>query len=129
MLQSLILMSCLNIPVSLPAQTWEVWEPDKKKVLDFNTSVRGESLNSCSPELTLWGRSVRLWKQIASKPIKMRITSSGFILAVLGMVIANKLGGSEPADEDWFAEYEMAKDRGDVVSEGKALDLEVDAAG
>ena len=59
----------------------------------------------------------------------MRITSSGFILAVLGMTIANKLGGSEPADVDWFAEYEMAKDRGDVDAEGKALDLEVDAAG
>ena len=59
----------------------------------------------------------------------MRITSSGFILVVLGMAIANKLGGSEPADEDWFAEYEMAKDRGDVDAEGKALGLDVDAAG
>ena len=59
----------------------------------------------------------------------MRITSSGFILAVLGMTIANKLGGSEPADVDWFTEYEMAKDRGDVDAEGKALGLDVDAAG
>ena len=59
----------------------------------------------------------------------MRITSSGFILAVLGMTIANKLGGSEPADVDWFTEYEMAKDSGDVDAEGKALGLDVDAAG
>ena len=60
----------------------------------------------------------------------MRITNSGFILALLSMVVANKLGGGvEPADEDWFAEYEMSKDREDVDSEGRSLDLEVDAAG
>ena len=60
----------------------------------------------------------------------MRITNSGFILALLGIAFANKLGGGvEPADEDWFAEYEMSKDREDVVSEGRSLDLEVDAAG
>ena len=57
----------------------------------------------------------------------MRISNPGFILALLGMVIANKLaGGTEP---DWFAEYEDAKDMDDVVSEGRSLDLEVDAAG
>ena len=59
----------------------------------------------------------------------MKITSAGFIVAVLGMTIANKLGGSEPADVDWFTEYEMAKDRGDVDAEGKVLGLVVDAAG
>ena len=37
----------------------------------------------------------------------MKITSAGFILAVLGLTIANKLGGSEPADVDWFTEYEL----------------------
>ena len=57
----------------------------------------------------------------------MRISNPGFILALLGMVIANKLaGGTEP---DWFAEYEDAKDMDEVVSEGKSLDLDVDAAG
>ena len=60
----------------------------------------------------------------------MRITKPGFILALLSMVVANKLGGgAEPVDVDWFAEYEMSKDREDVDSEGQALDLAVDAAG
>ena len=59
----------------------------------------------------------------------MMITKPGFILALLSMVVANKLGGTEPADVDWFAEYEMSKDREDVDSEGRALDLAVDAAG
>ena len=98
-------------------------------MLDFNTSVRGESLNSCSPELTRFGRSVRFSKQIASELTNMKITSAGFILAVLGLTIANKLGGSEPADVDWFTEYELAKDRGDVDAEGEALGLDVDSAG
>ena len=57
----------------------------------------------------------------------MRISNSGFILALLGMVVANKLGGG--MEPDWFAEYEDAKDRDDVVSEGRSLDLEVDSAG
>ena len=60
----------------------------------------------------------------------MKITNSGFILALLGMAVANKLGGGmEPVGEDWFAEYQDAKDRDDVVSEGRSLDLEVDSAG
>ena len=59
----------------------------------------------------------------------MMITKPGVILALLSMVVANKLGGTEPEDVDWFAEYEMSKDREDVDSEGRALDLAVDAAG
>ena len=35
----------------------------------------------------------------------------------------------EPVAEDWFAEYQDAKDRDDVVSEGRSFDLEVDSAG
>ena len=98
-------------------------------MFNFNTSVRGESRNSCSPELTLFGSNVRFSKQIASELTNMKITSAGFIVAVLGMTIANKLGGSEPSDVDWFAEYEMSKDNGDVDDEGEALGLDVDSAG
>ena len=60
----------------------------------------------------------------------MKITNSALILALLAMVVANKLGGGvEPVGEDWFIEYQDEKDRGDVVSEGVSLDLEVDSAG
>ena len=129
MLQSLIPMSCLNTQLACLLKLGKSEEHDKKKVLDFNTSVSGESRNSCSPELTLFGSKVRFSKQIASELTNMKITSSGFIVAVLGMTIANKLGGSEPSDVDWFAEYEMSKDNGDVDDEGEALGLDVDSAG
>ena len=51
---------------------------------------------------------------------------------LLAMAVANKLGGGmEPvAEEDnWFIQYQDEKDRGDVVSEGRSLDLDVDEAG
>ena len=49
---------------------------------------------------------------------------------LLAMAVANKLGGGmEPVAEDWFIQYQDEKDRGDVVSEGRSLDLDVDEAG
>ena len=60
----------------------------------------------------------------------MKITNSALILVLLAMAVANKLGGGmEPVAEDWFIQYQDEKDRGDVVSEGRSLDLDVDAAG
>ena len=60
----------------------------------------------------------------------MKITNSALILALLAMAVANKLGGGmEPVAEDWFSQYQDEKDRGDVVEEGRSLDLEVDSAG
>ena len=62
----------------------------------------------------------------------MKITNSALVLMLLAMAVANKLGGGmEPvAEEDnWFIQYQDEKDRGDVVSEGRSLDLDVDAAG
>ena len=60
----------------------------------------------------------------------MKITNSALILALLAMVVANKLGGGvEPVAEDWFIQYQDEKDRGDVDSEGRSLDLAADAAG